>query len=518
MTKTNSLQRGFLIIQELINCGIKDFFLAPGSRSTPLALATSKFKDATQHVFYDERALGFTALGFAKASKKPVVIITTSGTAVANLLPSVIEAFQDHVPLLLLTCDRPYELQDTGANQSISQQHIFSNHVAWSSSLPCSDVEIKNEVFLSVIDNAVYRSDVSQKPIHLNCMFREPFSPFKAIGEVTSPYCVYNDLPLLPSFKSGLILAGDMSLQESEDVLAFAEKIGWVIIPDCLSSLRFRNHDLIKHDWSQVNVVNEECCVIQVGTRCLDTPLLKALRQNNSYWILVTKMLPLNNPDHLCRVAMVGAVKDSLEQVLTKNLDKTPSFYTEVKECLPENCLSERSIYGSLSTTFVSNKFIFLSNSLAIRSFNLFCPTLSVGQVFANRGASGIDGIISTSIGVSKQLNQSGVLFIGDLSFCYDLNTLGQLDESVPPLTIVIINNQGGGIFRKLPIFEQLSSKEFEKLFQTPHKFSSFQPIAVHFNCDYMKISTVKDLDLMSDLTISKHTIVEIVYDSKYNE
>jgi len=513
-----SLHRGFLIIHELVQCGITDFFIAPGSRSTPLAIATSQVKGAIQHVFYDERSLGFTALGTAKATRKPVVVITTSGTAVANLVPSVVEAFYDNVPLILLTCDRPFELQDTGANQSISQKRLFSEYVEWSISLSCSDEHVLDHVFLSTIDMAVYRSLQSKKPIQLNCEFREPFSIYTPVSMASKPYCVFNRLPSLPVFEAGVILAGDMTDAESEAVLLLAESLGWVIVPDCMSPLRFKEHPLIRPEYSFIKTVTTSICVIQVGKRCLESLFISALRKSTSFWIMVTASLPLNNPNHLCQAAFVGSIVENCLRLSDELPSTFDSFYEDVTIEFPVNRLHEASLFSLIPPQLCEDRFLFLSNSRVVRSFNLCAPRHKIGPVFVNRGASGIDGIISTAIGVSKGLKKSGILFIGDLSFCYDLNALGHLDSSIKPLTIFVLNNGGGGIFRSLPVYNSISKETFTQLFQTPHGAVSFELIAKHYGCEYRNVQSVDDLTSVYSECFSKHALIEIVYDIDENE
>jgi len=167
-----------LIVEELLRSGAGHFFLAPGSRSTPLALAVARNRRARYHVHFDERGTAFAALGYGRATGKPAVWITTSGTAVANGLPAVVEAATDGVPLILLTADRPPELRETGANQTIDQAKIFGDYVRWQLDLPVPDPAIDPAFVLTTVDQAVYRSlRAPAGPVHLNCMFREPLVP-----------------------------------------------------------------------------------------------------------------------------------------------------------------------------------------------------------------------------------------------------------------------------------------------------------------------------------------------------
>ena len=164
------------VVEELVRQAVTTFYICPGSRSTPLTVAAARHAKTQTSICYDERGAGFRALGYARATQQPAVVITTSGTAVANLHPAVVEAAQDSIPLLLLTADRPPELTDTGANQAILQTGFFAQHVRWQFELPCPSADIDPAFVLTTVDQAVHRSrDIHAGPVHLNVRIREPF-------------------------------------------------------------------------------------------------------------------------------------------------------------------------------------------------------------------------------------------------------------------------------------------------------------------------------------------------------
>ena len=166
---------GKLIIEELIRNGVSYFCISPGSRSTPLVCAAARNKKAQKIICYDERGSAFHALGYAQATNNPAAVIVTSGTAVANLFTAIVEAHQNNIPMIVLTADRPPELHDTGANQTINQVDIFGRFVKWFFGFPCPDQSIHPKMILTAIDYAVYLSTSSPEgPVHINCMFREP--------------------------------------------------------------------------------------------------------------------------------------------------------------------------------------------------------------------------------------------------------------------------------------------------------------------------------------------------------
>ncbi|MBI2810842.1 MAG: 2-succinyl-5-enolpyruvyl-6-hydroxy-3-cyclohexene-1-carboxylic-acid synthase [Candidatus Melainabacteria bacterium] len=239
------------LIDALIKQGLDYFFIAPGSRSTPLALAVANHPQARHFVHFDERGLCFCAVGYAKATKKPAVVIATSGTAVGNLLPAVMEAFNDHIPLLLLTADRPPELRECGANQTIDQVKLFANCVRWQVELPCADERISERYLASTIGHAAAMACFPPAgPVHINCMFREPL--FSSPPELAHAKKVHFEQPVLyPSeeaianwqnvlseTKRGVIIVGSSSHDLSHAVFPLAERLNWPILADIASSLR----------------------------------------------------------------------------------------------------------------------------------------------------------------------------------------------------------------------------------------------------------------------------------------
>jgi len=508
MGEVYSLSRGELIVQECIQHGVTDFFIAPGSRSTALALATEHPK-AQQHIFYDERSLGFSACGFAKGSGRIPAIITTSGSAVANLLPAIVEAFQDHVPILILTADRPFELHDTGANQTIDQSRIFSSYVTWSRTLPLSDSSVTDRVCRSVVSIAVFQAQSSCRPVHLNCAFREPFKQGDPV-EIDSPYCTFNRIGDLPKNTTWVILAGDLSDQESDQVLAFAEEKMIMVVPDCMSSLRFKKHPLIKSDYLFIDEFDGDVSVLQFGKRVIDSPFVKLLRRQEARWYCITEQLPINNPDHLCRGVLLGDLSTSIDTLRQSLPNECSTLNMTVAKPVLKPELSQALIFRALEH-LEPYSWVFLSNSTVIRTFNLHVSMSKKIDVYSNRGASGIDGNLSTAIGIAKATKERGVCFFGDLAFCYDMNALGGLDDSIPPLLLFVFNNGGGSIFKDLPIVDQVETDTFNRLFTTPHSFSSFHSIAAHFGCDYRAISKLEDLSHIWAEPLHRHTIVDVV-------
>ncbi|MGE3535102.1 MAG: 2-succinyl-5-enolpyruvyl-6-hydroxy-3-cyclohexene-1-carboxylic-acid synthase, partial [Parachlamydiales bacterium] len=265
-TDTGSLNLTWsnLIIDQLLKQGVRYFCLGAGSRSTPLALAIADHPDTQHLVHFDERGVGFHALGFSKATGLPSVIVVTSGTAVANLFPAIMEASNERVPLILLTSDRPHELRDCGANQTCDQIKLFSDYVRWQVDLPCPTTEISERFVATTIAQAVFRSKQGHPgPVHLNCPFREPLFSLTPppIPEVPPTY--YETTQTIPSISTleqwaesfqdtpkGIIVVGSLPARQKMDpIFQLASILKWPILPDILSQARSSGycHVVIRH-------------------------------------------------------------------------------------------------------------------------------------------------------------------------------------------------------------------------------------------------------------------------------
>lgn len=497
----NNYYFSYQLIDQLIKQGVQDFFLAPGSRSTPLVLAVANHFEAHCHIHFDERGLAFYALGFAKARKKPVALIVTSGTAVGNLLPAVMEARYDFVPLILLTADRPPELRDCGANQSCNQVHIFGSYVRWQVDLPCADELSFIKSLPTTIAQAVY---CAQGPVHLNCMFREPLSSkHRSLQTLSSMH--YTRACLTPSSSTieqyasclkkhanGVIIATATS--PVDPVIALAEKLNWPIFPDILSPLRSLSHPLIVSHFDLILKTHARSfeAVIQMGERFVSKILLQSLEKSPpKFYLQVLEGPHRFDPAHIIN-HRIQSDPSSFCQMLCLKLgtSKTTSqlsFWQARQLYISKNLsdyfmkqttLSEPAIAHLLEQ---KNSALFLGNSMPIRDANCYLPVVS-GPVFANRGLSGIDGNIATVCGIAIGTQKHTIALLGDLSFLHDLNSLALVAKSPYPCTLIVINNQGGGIFSFLPLDQPKTIKE--TFFATAHEIS-FSSAAKLFSLAY---------------------------------
>ncbi|MGB7128839.1 MAG: 2-succinyl-5-enolpyruvyl-6-hydroxy-3-cyclohexene-1-carboxylic-acid synthase [Candidatus Rhabdochlamydia sp.] len=496
----NNYYFSYQLIDQLIKQGVQDFFLAPGSRSTPLVLAVANHFEARSHIHFDERGLAFYALGYAKASKKPVALIVTSGTAVGNLLPAVMEAKHDFVPLILLTADRPPELRDCGANQSCNQVNIFGSYVNWQIDLPCADELSSIKSLSTTIAQAVY---YAQGPVHLNCMFREPLSSeYKSLEALPSihytrasliPSCsiIEQYASLLKEHTNGIIIATATS--PVDPVVTLAEKLNWPIFPDILSPLRALNHPLIISHFDLILKMNP-CsfeAVIQIGERFVSKVLLQTLEKSSPKFYLQVLAGPHRfDPAHIINHRIQSDISSFCQMLCLKLDSKTTSqlnfwqtrqLQTSKKLSdyfLKQTTLSEPAIANLLEQ---KNAALFLGNSMPIRDANCYLPLVS-GPVFANRGLSGIDGNIATACGIAEGAQKHTIALLGDLSFLHDINSLALVAKSPYPCTLIVINNQGGGIFSFLPLDQPKTIKE--TFFATTHEIS-FSSAAKLFSLPY---------------------------------
>ena len=511
-----------LLVEELIRNGVDYFCISPGSRSSPLVVAVARNKKAKSVICYDERGSSFHALGYARATGRPAAVITTSGTAVANCFPAVIEASMDHVPLIIITADRPVELQDVKANQTIDQQNIFGRYVRYFFNLPCPETDIPPQIILTTIDHAVFRSTSHPKgPVHINCMFREPLSPEKksfpetylaplkvwlSSNRAYTRYQVPRPLiedeeikeisEIMNGAENGLLILGRIDPEERGKVLKFIEKTDWPIFSDIRSNI------WTKKRIPYFSLILSSCIpdipfdvVLHIGEVFVSKHLLQLLEKSKPFYIVVKEHPFRQDPSHISSMQVQTDIGYFCERIIpylnTKkgrsyDLLKELSFRTEkmLEEIFKDDEISEASLAYWISDYVPEKSGLFLSNSMPIRDMDMYGNLGKDVIVGANRGASGIDGIIATATGFATGLKRATTLIIGDIAFLHDLNSLFILKRLNLPMVIILINNNGGGIFSFLPIsnFPDL----FEKYFVTPHNISSFREIVESFGIRYI--------------------------------
>jgi len=505
-----------LLIEELVRSGITMFCISPGSRSTPLTTAAARQPGASCHIFPDERAAGFFALGYARATGTPAALICTSGTAAANYYPAVVEAAMDRQPMLLLTADRPYELRETGANQTIHQEGMFGRYTRWRFQLPEPSVDYPAASLLSAVDHAVARSQqVPAGPVHLNIPFREPLDPV-AVDPATHPWTgtiaswlattgpfsrkirtakepspdtVATVTRILDRARHPLLIAGRLETPEgAEAIISLARSYNAPLYADISSGLRLQSsikplqHLLIDPGTPEIYACDT---IVHFGGALVSRSIERALETWNPQDYVLVKSYPERyDPSH--RVTLeIEADPAMFAQAMLEQVSITPKSSwlptevlavteTELDNCFPaEDAVSEPSAARLLSVLVSPDHGLFLANSMPVRDMDLYGAAVRHDRlpIAMNRGASGIDGIIASAAGFAEGLQRPVTLVIGDISFLHDLNSLALLRRRSYPLHIVVVNNNGGGIFSFLPIATSAEEELFETCFATPQEY-----------------------------------------------
>ncbi|MCM3113442.1 2-succinyl-5-enolpyruvyl-6-hydroxy-3-cyclohexene-1-carboxylic-acid synthase [Lederbergia lenta] len=496
-------------IEGLEQAGIKDVVISPGSRSTPLALLFAEHPNIDIYVNIDERSAGFFALGLAKASRKPVALLCTSGTAAANYYPAVVEASLSRVPLIVLTADRPHELRDVGAPQAIDQIHLYGRHVRWFTEMSLPE---KGNTMLNYANTAATRAvsealGLPSGPVHLNFPLREPLlpqldpSPFlKKIatavkrelkfGRLELPKEVYLEIAEeWRGYEKGLIVCGPLDQPGfSEAIIELGEVLGFPIFADPLSQLRsgsssnelvIDSYDaILKTEEVRLNFQPE--LIIRFGGMPVSKPLSLFLQNaKNVKQVIVDGNRSWRDPYHvgtemvycdeinLCKLVSKVIPKRDISTWLMDWLEMNQITKNVIEAQLhSESKLDEGKAIRELSRWIPEDSIIFVGNSMPIRDMDTFFHTNKKNiRIMANRGANGIDGVISTALGSSVH-SRPLFLVIGDLSFFHDMNGLLAAKIYNLNINIILLNNDGGGIFSYLPQIKE--PKHFEVLFGTP--------------------------------------------------
>ncbi|WP_404444798.1 2-succinyl-5-enolpyruvyl-6-hydroxy-3-cyclohexene-1-carboxylic-acid synthase [Sutcliffiella horikoshii] len=531
MTSTNDMTYYLAaFVDELVKSGLEDAVISPGSRSTPIALLLAEHPAIHVTVLIDERSAAFYALGLAKTKNKPVAILCTSGTAATNYYPAIVEAYQSRLPLIVLTADRPHELRDVGAPQAIDQLKMYGDYVKWfvEMALP----EDTNAMIRYARTMAARAAGTSLSapigPVHLNFPLREPLIPDLNAKELWSRYKESNEsivevnvgeysisdeqahffAKLMSERKKGIIVCGEIpqvKIDECSQAIAELSKtLQYPIFADPLSGLRTGPHPketvvegydaFLRPD--EVKEALEPEIIIRFGAMPVSKFLMQYIsKSSNAVQIVVDGDGGWRDPT-LQASYMVHAEERLFCRKVLENLNARDSFewldYIKSLNNLTKKVLSEEQIgnmfegrvISELQTMLPDSSAIFVGNSMPIRDIDTFLFTDDKKvSVIANRGANGIDGVVSTALAASKAF-ENLVLVIGDLSFYHDMNGLLAAKLQKLNVTIVLVNNNGGGIFSFLP--QSKVEKHFESLFGTPTDME-FEHAVKLYEGDYMK-------------------------------
>lgn len=494
------------LLAALAKAGIRNFFLAPGARSQALAIAAGQLADAGKidlHVRLDERSMGFTALGSALASGEPSVLITTSGTAVANLHPAVLEAHHSGVPLILLTADRPHELRGVGANQTTNQINIFNDAVR-----ECVDVPAPNgndgegreavQLAMNAISVAMGYDGDQPGPVQLNLAFREPLSanqpnaaelnPIIELPEIFEPHPKF---AMLDGSLPTVVIAGAGA---GSDAVELAEAFGWPLFAEPSSGARHGANAIIgyrrileSHDLAQ-----EIRRVIIYGKPTLGRAVIRLLFSENVE-VVVVRSKVMGHFDVSRRAAKVVDEIAIDNEVEFEWLERWRMVDAELATPLSDN-LDRRTLVDAVWQATNGPDQLLLGASRLIREADAWAPTKML-NVYSNRGLAGIDGTVATATGLAL-IEREGTTraLIGDLTFFHDASSLA-IDAADGDLNIQVIvgNDSGGTIFAGLEMAKSLDAKTFERLFTTPQQIDIWH-LAQAYGWNYIRVEDKAEL------------------------
>lgn len=535
-----------LLIEELVRHGLTGFIVSPGSRSAPLTVAVARHPQIQALVAYDERAAAFFALGHARATGQPAVLICTSGSAAAHYLPAIVEAAQDNVPMLILTSDRPPELLETGANQAIRQSGLYGDYPRWAFDFPVPSLDIPPQWILSTVDQAVHRCLAPMPgPVHLNLPFREPLAPkAETIPESylaslsvwlsgQAPYTHYHQpvsgVPDAPAELNhpGLLILGRLKPDEREGALLLAEALGWPVFADILSGLRLDarlSRQIPYYDQLLTAEAFSQLCrpqtVLQLGDGYVSGRLLKHLAAHPpQHYLQVLAGSGRQDPNQqvtaryqgditaICRAWSQAVSRQAPANELAEWAHHAESVYRQALDA--SDSLSEPAVARVLIQALADGEQLMLGNSMAVREADSFvAPREQAPLIFGNRGTSGIDGHVACAAGLAMGSESPVTLLCGDLTLFHDLNSLHLLRRSVQPIRVIVVNNGGGGIFSFLPIAAH--TDVFEPWFGTPHDFN-FAGAAQMFGLSYYRPETMTDFKTTLKATQGQSALIEVV-------
>ncbi|MFF0578188.1 2-succinyl-5-enolpyruvyl-6-hydroxy-3-cyclohexene-1-carboxylic-acid synthase [Streptosporangium saharense] len=478
-----------VLVDELVRCGLTEVVLAPGSRSAPLALAAHADSRVRLHVRIDERSAAFLALGLARRTGRPVALMCTSGTAAANFHPAVVEAHESGIPLLLLTADRPPELRDTGASQTIDQIKMYGTAVRWFSEVGVpEDRPGQVAYWRSLVCRAYQRSlgPADPGPVHLNLAFREPLVPDGDAswcepldGDANGPWVRARVAPPasalhLPPTRRGVLVVGDGAANMRRYVAA-AGMAGWPVLSEPTGGARYGDHAVSTYHFllgaPEFADRHRPDVVVTLGRPGLSRPLLNWLRYAEEHIVVAPDLTRWPDPTRSAtQVAQAVEIPVAAgdDEWLRSWRRADAAARVAIDEVLDAGGLSEPRLARDLAEQLPNGALLFSGSSMPIRDLDQAMRPRRGLRILSNRGAAGIDGVVSSAMGAALAHNGPSYALMGDLTFLHDQNglILGPR-EPRPDLCLVVVNNDGGGIFSLLP--QAALRDPFERVFGTSH-------------------------------------------------
>ena len=538
-----------ILVQSLYSQGLRHAVISPGSRSTPLTLALAYHEGFKKQVVLDERSAAFIALGIGKESGVPAILVCTSGTAAANYFPAIVEAKQSGVPMVVLTADRPPHLRGIGSSQTIDQIKLYGDHAVFFHEIGEVGTGARDRKRVQfAARQSVEESIQKGGAAHLNLPFRKPLEPttdqletvqslnqkqvrisMEEEPSATATLSLSNKITdLINSSAKPLVIAGPSNRHHSNDnaALQIAEKIVAPVIAEPGS--RFSKHPLRVHRYEQFlrNPDTRASLRPDLILRFGDQPFTKSLLTTLNEWQDVSTIhfssrnswqdteMSVNHTVQLQQKDLLNI--DNIKVRKAENYRHWNEADTRSEASLNtilknEETLCDGHVFNYLSSVLGEEWHIMLSNSLPPRDAALFGTP---GQnVIVNRGAAGIDGILSTAIGAAISTGSPTCAVVGDLAFLHDSNALLSIKNIASPFLIVVINNSGGNIFRMLPVYQQ--KETYEQYFETPQQ-TSIEYLAMAHKIDYQAIKNRDELSRfpVEEVHPGSPLLVECVTDS----
>ena len=549
-------------VEELTRGGLRHAVISPGSRSTPLAVALWRQAEIEVSVIVDERSAAFFALGAAQATQAPVALLCTSGTAAANYHPAVCEANESAVPLVVLTADRPPELRGIGAGQTIDQIKLYGESVRWFCEVGTHSADDDGLLhYRSVACRALAatRGETRPGPVHLNLPWREPLAPLAVEDAVTAtdplalqgregrPLTAVTSIDLEPSAFlleemsghigdaiAGVIVAGRQLDPELREPLAhLARASGFPILAEPTSQLRCGPHDrsyvvstydlLLRDEHFARSVVPD--LVLRFGEMPTSKPLRSWLAASGADQIAIDPYGGWNEPTNRA-AAILRADPTELASGWAARLEKeerpAPQRWLNAESAarkvlaseFADGAVSEPALHHTLGQAHQDGDLVYTASSMPIRDQEAFLPPGETDVTFlCNRGANGIDGLLSSGIGAAHATGKPTTIITGDLGLLHDIGGLATLRNVSTPVRIVVIDNDGGGIFGFLPQADALGDEEFEALMGTPRGIDAAKAAAL-FDLPHRRLESLSELP---DALAAGTSLIEVRTDRQTN-